>query len=67
MMGPCGCIGPEGNCNEEFTSGIVKEICRKMGDVPVSVSSQGGQLRGTSRRALSDAKESPLILKAAAE
>lgn len=67
MSGPCGCIGPEGNCNEEFTGGIVKEICSRMGDLPVAVSAQGRQLPGTFRRTLDDDEHKFLSLRAAAE
>ncbi len=67
LVGPCGCIGPEGNCNEEFAGGIVKDLCNRMGNNPVSALAQAGtQLQSPLQRRL-QATQQPLQLMGGAE
>lgn len=63
LAGPCGCIGPEGNCNEEFAGGIVKDLCSLMGNNPVTGSVQSSS---SFQRKL-QGRRKPLQLKAGAE
>lgn len=67
LAGPCGCIGPEGNCNEEFAGSIVKDLCNRMGNNPVSALAKAGtQMQSPVQRGL-QATQQPLQLKAGAE
>ncbi|CAL8470261.1 g9803 [Coccomyxa elongata] len=67
LAGPCGCIGPEGNCNEEFAGGFVKDLCNRMGNNPVSALARAGtQMESPVQRRL-QATQKLLQLKAGAE
>lgn len=67
LAGPCGCIGPEGNCNEEFAGGFVKDLCNRMGNNPVSALARAGtQMQSPVLRRL-QATQQPLQLNAGVE
>ncbi len=67
LTGPCGCIGPEGNCNEEFNQVIVRDLCSRMGSNPVAGSAQVDTPLPTSEQSKPQGKQRLFQLRAGAE
>ena len=67
LTGPCGCIGPKGNCNEEFAQGIVKDLCTRMGNNPVTAHPQIGIEQRSNGDTKLPAKQRLLQFRAGAE
>ena len=63
LSGPCGCIARQNSCSLDFSSGIVKDLCGKMGDREVDTAFRDWEsVAAGGMRKLQDFQGLPLLV-----